>query len=188
MPRLHVVRVSQKGKQILQRGEDEVVKCGHGHLQSRIIREKAYMFLKKTNCGSCAISSGEWRPFSAIVASGASEHVVPPDVADHIRLDAGSKKGCEYEVADGGAIENLSERRCLVAKDHPAIVNRIDLQVTDVHDVLFSVAKMVGAGQRVIFVPKGSYIKETVARERIPIERRCGIRTHMMVLLGRDRP
>ena len=130
---------------------------------------------EKVKPGLCAVESDEWKPFTATVDSGASEHVVPPNVVDHIKLDDGVKKGCEYEVADGGTIENLGERRCLVANDHSHSVNRIDLQVTDVHKPLLSVAKMVDAGQRVIFDPRGAYIEDTVTRERIPMERRGGI-------------
>ena len=65
---------------------------------------------------------------------------MPPTAVDHVRLDDGAKKGCEYEVADGGAIENVCERRCLVANDFNNTINRIDLQVTEVRKPLLNVA------------------------------------------------
>ena len=133
------------------------------------------MLTEKTRPGLCAINGDEWKSFVATVDSGASEHVVPPNVIEHVKIDAGAKKGCEYEVADGGTIENLGEKRCLVANDHTHSVNRIDLQVTEVHKPLLSVAKMVDAGQRVVFDPQGSYIEDTLTGEFIPIDRRGGI-------------
>ena len=130
--------------------------------------------------------------------SGASEHVIPPSTVDHIRLDDGPKKGCEYEVADGGAIENFGERRCLVADEYSNTINRIDLQVTDVHKPLLSVAKMIDAGKRVVFDAKGSYVEDAHTRERIPLERKGAStnsnsgrnsilpRINLRVLPGRD--
>ena len=137
-----------------------------GHLKTLVERVRP---------GLCAVVSEEWKAFTATVDSGASEHVVPPNIVDHVKLDDGAKKGCEYEVADGGTIENLGERRCLVANDHNRAINRIDLQVTDVHKPLLSVAKMVDAGQRVVFSPEGAYVEDTLTGERIPMDRRGGI-------------
>ena len=101
--------------------------------------------------------------------------MVPVNAVEHVKLDDGPKKGCEYEVADGGTIENLGERRCLVGNDHNLAVNRIDLQVTDVHKPLLSVAKMVDAGQKVVFGPDGAYVEDTFTGDRIPMDRRGGI-------------
>ena len=78
---------------------------------------------EKVRPGLCAVNSEEWKEFTATVDSGASEHVVPPSAIDHIKLDDGPKKGCEYEVADGGTIENIGERRCLVADEHSQSIN-----------------------------------------------------------------
>ena len=40
---------------------------------------------------------------------------------------------------------------------------------------MLSVAKMVDAGQRGVFDPKGSFIEDTVTGDRIPMDRRGGI-------------
>ena len=136
---------------------------------------KAYTCIEKGKPGISAIHEDVWKPFTATVDSGASEHVAPPTVADHVRLDDGPKKGVEYEVADGGSIQNLGERRCLVGNDHNHTINRLDLQVTEVHKPLLSVAKMVDAGQRVVFDRQGAYIEDTKTGNRIPMERRGGI-------------
>ena len=121
-------------------------------IDERMARERPLIDLsmcqEKIKQGLNAVSADEWRPFTATVDSGASEHVVPPDVVDHVRLDDGVKKGAEYEVANGNSIFNMGERRCIVGTDHSHAVNRIDLQVTEVHKPLLSVAKMVDAEKK----------------------------------------
>ena len=131
--------------------------------------------IEKSRPGIIAVHEEVWKPFTATVDSGASEHVVPPTVADHVRLEDGPKKGVEYEVADGGSIKNPGERRCLVGNDHNYTLNRIDLQVTEVHKPLLSVAKMVDAGQRVVFEAAGAYVEDTQTGNRIPMDRKGGI-------------
>ena len=63
----------------------------------------------------------------------------------------------------------------MVASNGSDAVNRIDLQVTEVHKPLLSVAKMVDAGQRVVFDPNGSYIEDTVTGEKIGMQRKDGV-------------
>ena len=131
--------------------------------------------VERVKPGLSAVTKEEWMPFTATVDSGASEHVVPPTAVNNVKLDDGQKKGCEYEVADGGTITNLGERRCLVGNEFTHTINRIDLQVTDVHKPLLSVAKMVDAGQRVVFDPTGSYVEDTITGEQIPMDRKGGV-------------
>ena len=133
------------------------------------------MLTERVKPGISAVGESEWKEFTATVDSGASEHVVPPTVADHVRLDAGPKKGIEYEVANGESIHNLGERRCIVGNDFNTTLNRINLQVTEVHKPLLSVARMVDSGQRVVFDQAGSYIEDTKTGDRIPVDRRGGI-------------
>ena len=98
------------------------------------------------------MSEETWKVFIATVDSGASEHVVPPTVVDHIALEDGPKNGIKYEVADGNEIENRRQRKCIVGNDFNHSLNRIDLQVTEVHKLLPSVAKMVGCVRSQRFV------------------------------------
>ena len=139
-------------------------------------RGEAHSLTEKVSPASLsAVGEEVWQSFIATVDSGASEHVVPPTCVNHIPLQDGPKKVVPYECADGGEIHNLGERRCVVGNDYNWTENRIDLQVTEVHKPLLSVAKMVDAGQRVIFDQRGSYIEDTVTGEQIPIERMGGI-------------
>ena len=62
-----------------------------------------------------------------------------------------------------------------MATDGSEAINRIDLQVTEVHKALLSVAKMVDAGQRVVFDPDGSFVEDTLTGERIPMTRKDGV-------------
>ena len=79
------------------------------------------------------MSEETWKVFIATVDSGASEHVVPPTVVDHIALEDGPKKGIKYEVAEGNEIENRRQRKCIVGNCYNHSLNRIDLQLTEVH-------------------------------------------------------
>ena len=53
----------------------------------------------------------EWERIMLTVDSGASETVVPPDVASCLPLIHTSQVGTEYELANGGVVVNLGERR-----------------------------------------------------------------------------
>ena len=53
----------------------------------------------------------EWERIVLTVASGASEAVVLPDVARKLPLIHISQVGTEYEVANGGDVVNLAEKR-----------------------------------------------------------------------------
>ena len=138
-------------------------------------RGQTLSLTEKDNPSLNSMAQEVWQSFIATVDSGASEHVVPPTCVSHVPLQDGPKKGVPYECADGGEIHNLGERRCVVGNDYNWTENRIDLQVTEVHKPLLSVAKMVDAGQKVVFDAKGSYIEDTLTGEHIPIERRGGI-------------
>ena len=135
----------------------------------------ASMLTERRREGINAVTGEEWHEFTATMDSGASEHAVPPSSVDHVQLQAGPKKGAEYECADGGIIRNMGERRCLVSSEGSDTINRIDLQVTEVHKPLLSVGKMIDAGQRVVFDPQGSYVEDTVTGDRIMMTRRDGV-------------
>ena len=52
--------------------------------------------------------------------------------------------------------------------------NRMTAQVTEVKKALLSVAKIVQAGNRVVFENNHNYIENTANGKRIPIEQRNG--------------
>ena len=61
-----------------------------------------------------ALKMPEWERVVLTVDFGASDIVVPPHFARHLPLLHSSMVGIEYEVANGGVIVNLGERRATV--------------------------------------------------------------------------
>ena len=94
----------------------------------------------------------EWERVVLTVDSGASDTVIPPSVARHLPLINSDKVGIEYEVANGGVVVNLGERRAEVStKMGHANTFLMSFQVVDVHKPLLAVSKLVAAGHKVIF-------------------------------------
>ena len=86
------------------------------------------------------------------VDSGASETVVPPHIARNLPLLPSPKVGTEYEVADGGAVINLSERQgeIKLSADGPSAF-LMSFQVVEVHKPLLAVSRLPEASHRVVF-------------------------------------
>ena len=55
-----------------------------------------------------------WERIIVTVDSGASDTVLPPNIARIIPMLRSPKVGTRYEVANGGIIENLGEKICNV--------------------------------------------------------------------------
>ena len=95
-----------------------------------------------------------WEKVTLIVDSGASDTVVPPSMCANAPLHRTEKVGTEYEVADGGVVENFGEKRCLM-KISPnassAEAMNMVFQVVDVSKALLSVYKVCQAGHQVVF-------------------------------------
>ena len=69
-----------------------------------------------------------------------------------------SRKGVEYEVADGHRIPNEGEKRFQAVTAEGAQRGMV-LQVADVNQALLSVSKAMKAGNRVVFDDSGSFIE-----------------------------
>jgi hypothetical protein len=94
----------------------------------------------------------EWERIVLTVDSGASETVVPPDVASCLPLLHTSQVGTEYEVANGGVVVNLGERRADVIMKLGSKTSMIlSFQVVKVHKPLLAVSRLVEAGHKVLF-------------------------------------
>ena len=94
----------------------------------------------------------EWERVVLTVDSGASDTVVPPSIARHLPLINSGKVGIEYEIANGGVVVNLRERRAEVSiKLRHENTFLMSFQVVDVHKPLLAVSKFVSAGHKVIF-------------------------------------
>ena len=74
---------------------------------------------------------------------------------------AQSRRGVEYEVANGIKIPNLGEKQ-FMGHTEGGIARSITAQVCDVNKVLLSASKVVRVGHRVVFDQDGSYIEDKV--------------------------
>ena len=88
---------------------------------------------------------------SAIVDSGAVEHVLPPTYLPRVKMveSPGSKTGKRYLSATGEAIMNLGQKS-LFSKTREGQARNITFQVAPVRKPLLSVAKMCEAGNDII--------------------------------------
>ena len=75
-----------------------------------------------------------------------------------------SKRGVEYEVADGHIIPNLGEKK-FRGFSGEGKGKDITAQVCDVNKALLSVWKIVAAGNKVIFEKEGAYIEDPGGRQ-----------------------
>ena len=62
-----------------------------------------------------AVKTYDWKELRPAVDSGAGESVIPPTEAENVPSEEGDRIGCKYEVANGGIIRNLGQRRFAVA-------------------------------------------------------------------------
>ena len=110
------------------------------------------------------------------VDSGASETVIPEQMVTGVPLQPSpaSRRGVEYEVANGQRIPNLGQKT--FAGVTPDGTRRaVTAQVCDVNKGLMSVAKLVDAGHTVIFAREGSRIIDDTTGETIPLHQSGGM-------------
>ena len=82
-----------------------------------------------------------------------------------------SKRGVEYEVANGVRIPNLGEKK-FVGVSNEGISRKLTAQVCEVNKGLLSVSKMTNGGSRVVFDSDGSYIEDKNTREKCTSKKR----------------
>ena len=119
---------------------------------------------------------GEWEEIEMAVDSGATETVLGEDDLASIELKEGaaSRRGTEYEVANGVRIPNLGEKR-FVAYTEEGSVRSITAQVCEVKKPLLSVRKVMAGGSRVVFDEDGSYIESKATGERTWLKEQGGM-------------
>ena len=72
------------------------------------LRRPAHLdVLRERNPQLSAINDGGWERITLIVASGASDTIIPPKVCRAAEIRSSSKVGTEYEAADGGVARNV---------------------------------------------------------------------------------
>ena len=99
-------------------------------------------------------SEMKWEKLTLLVDSGASDTVVPQTVCPGAELHWTPKVGIEYEIADGGTLDNLGERRCLLKTSESANAKdafMMAFQVVDVNKPLLLVFKVCEQGHSVLF-------------------------------------
>ena len=117
-----------------------------------------------------------WEEVDLVVDSGASEAVVGPHMVQPIDAVEGEsyRQGVKYEVANGIRIPNLGEKR-FVGISEEGLPRQMKAQVCDINKGLLSVSRIVGAGNRVVFDPEGSYIEDLGTQERMYMKASRGL-------------
>ena len=110
------------------------------------------------------------------VDSGASETVVSEDmiVTADIQEGQASRRGVEYEVANGVRIPNLGEKK-FIGVTNEGVKRKLVAQVCDVNKALLSVSRVTNSGSKVVFDSSGSYIEDKNTGEKIHLEERNGM-------------
>ena len=110
----------------------------------------------------------EWEEIRLAVDSGATETVISEDMLKGIELKDGpaSRRGVEYEVANGVRIPNLGEKK-FVGVNEEGQERAITAQVCEVNKALLSVKKVLTAGNKVVFDAEGSFIEDKTTGERM---------------------
>jgi predicted small secreted protein len=131
--------------------------------------------------GVNTIGATDWEEIDMAVDSGASETVVNEEMITNVETEPGaaSKRGVQYEVASGELIPNLGEKN-FVAVGESGIRRKMKAQVCDVNKALLSVARMVEAGNRVVFEKQeggkaGGYVEDTQTGERMYMKEANGM-------------
>ena len=126
---------------------------------------------------------GQWEEIKLSVDSGATESVVPHDMPESIATTEGpaSRRGVEYEVANGVTIPNEGEKK-FVAVTEEGNEKKMVVQVCEVNQGLLSVSRACANGNRVVFDsdPNGSYIEHKKTGEKTWMKLENGMYTIRM--------
>ena len=119
---------------------------------------------------------GGWEAIEMAVDSGATETVVSDEMLTSVRIkeSVGSKRGVEYEVANGIRIPNMGQKKFVGVSDE-GTTRTITAQVCDVNKPLLSVKKVMSAGNRVVFDDEGSFIEDKATKERMWLTEQHGM-------------
>ena len=97
------------------------------------------------------LADGEWEEIAFSVDSGATETVAPDTMPNSIPTVPGvaSRRGVEYEAANGATIPNEGEKR-FTAFTEDGREKGMVVQICDVNQGLMSVSNLDAAGNRVM--------------------------------------
>ena len=101
----------------------------------------------------------QWERVVLTVDSGASDTVLPPSIARNVPLIHSDKVGIEYEVANGGVVVNLGEKKAeMKLREDDTTSMIMSFQVVEVHKPLLAVSRLVENGHRVCFDKQDPHI------------------------------
>jgi hypothetical protein len=118
----------------------------------------------------------KWERVVLTVDSGASDTVLPPSIASNVPLLHSSRVGTEYEVANGGVVVNLGERKAemrLKESDTSSMI--MSFQVVEVHKPLLAVSRLVENGHHVSFNKDDPHIMLSTG---VKVPMRCNLGTY----------
>ena len=130
---------------------------------------------------------GNWEEIEMAVDSGATETVANDTMISSVPTEPGpaSKRGVEYEVANGTRIPNEGEKR-FEAVTGEGQHRKLVVQVCDVNQGLLSVSKATAANNRVVFDADGCYIENKDSGEITRLKEKKGM--YALKLWVRRRP
>ena len=126
--------------------------------------------------GMNRVEEQEWEEVDLAVDSGTTETVVGESMLPGVETRPGeaSRRGVQYEVANGQRIDNLGEKRFTCVGEEGYECN-MKAQVCDVNKALLSVRRLTQAGNKVVFDPNGSYIEDTSTGDRMQLREKGGM-------------
>ena len=130
-----------------------------------------------------------WIEIEVTVDSGACDTVMPAAMCGHISIlqTEDSRRGVEYEVANGETIPNLGERHCLLMSENSNVMKKIVFQCADIHKPLLSVSRCADLGYQCILDDHGGMLKDKINGEEIPLHRRGNLYV-MRAWVRQDKP
>ena len=104
-------------------------------------------------------TEGEWVKVRAVMDSGASESVAPPDMCPlyPINESEGSKAGVKYRTASNTSIPNLGEQTLNVFLEDGR-ETKVKYNIADVSRLLNSISEICDGGNQEIFGKGGGII------------------------------
>ena len=119
-------------------------------------------------------SGDGWVEIEITIDSGACDTVLPTNWCSHISIlqSYDSRRGVEYEVANGETIPNLGERHCLLMSENSNVMKKIVFQTADIHKPLLSVSRCADLGYKCVLDNDGGELIDKMTGESIPIHRR----------------
>ena len=115
-----------------------------------------------------------WTEIEITIDSGACDTVMPARLCQHISIiqTEESRRGMEYEVANGETIPNVGERHCLLMTEDSNNPKSIVFQVADIHKPLLSVSRCADLGFQCSLEKDGGRLLDVQSGEVIPLHRR----------------